>query len=51
MRNHSVTYSNTDEYEVIILSFLSIDPCMAKECGSSRKCSVTADKEAVCGMI
>lgn len=34
-----------------VLSLLSTDPCMAKECGSSRKCSVTADEEAVCGMI
>ena len=34
-----------------VLSLLSTDPCMAKECGSSKKCSVTADEEAVCGMI
>lgn len=33
------------------LYVISIDPCMAKECGSDRKCSVTADKKAVCGMI
>ena len=34
-----------------IPQFLSVDPCMSKECGSSRKCSVTADKEAVCGKV
>ena len=34
-----------------VLPFLSIDPCMTKECGCSRKCCVNADKEAVCGKV
>ena len=31
--------------------FVFLDPCLSKECGSNRKCTVTLDKEAVCGRL
>ena len=39
----------TPVYNVFRLCF-PLDPCMSKECGGTRKCLVTGNDDAVCGM-